>query len=75
MTWAPTRLRYVADLNPAIRADLLEDLGRDVSFLPMEAVGEDGTLDLDRTRPIGKVRNGYSYFEVRCRRCQGHAVL
>ena len=28
----------------------------------MEAVGEDGSLDLSRTRPVGEVRNGYSYF-------------
>ncbi len=29
----------------------------------MEAVGEDGSLNLERTRPVSEVRNGYSYFE------------
>ncbi len=63
MSWLQTRLRYVAELNPSVRADLLADPGREVSFLPMEAVGEDGTLDLSRTRPVADVRSGYSYFE------------
>lgn len=63
MSWTRTRLRYLADFNPPIRADLLEDPTKDVSFLPMEAIGEDGSLDLERTRPVAEVRNGYSYFE------------
>ena len=63
MTWVNTRLRYVAELNPSVRADLLADQAKEVSFLPMEAVGEDGSLDLTRTKPVADVRNGYSYFE------------
>lgn len=62
-TWATTRLRYVADLNPPIRTDLLENQDTQLSFLPMEAIGEDGSLNLERTRPVSEVRNGYSYFE------------
>lgn len=61
--WPQTRIRYVADLNPPIRPDLLANLEAELSFLPMEAIGEDGSLNLDRTRPIGEVRNGYTYFE------------
>ena len=61
--WPTTRLRYVADLNPAVRADLLADQDQEVSFIPMEAIGEDGTLSLERTRKVSDVRNGYSYFE------------
>ena len=63
MTWPTTRLRYVADLNPGVRPDLLLSPGIEVSFLPMEAIGEDGSLNLDRLRPVSEVRNGYSYFE------------
>ncbi|MFN3730450.1 MAG: restriction endonuclease subunit S [Fimbriimonadaceae bacterium] len=63
VTWPTTRLRYVADLNPAVRADLLGAPDTEVSFLPMEAIGEDGSLKLDRVRPVSEVRNGYSYFE------------
>lgn len=29
----------------------------------MEAIGEDGSLNLERVRPVAEVRNGYSYFE------------
>jgi type I restriction enzyme S subunit len=61
--WRQVRLRYVADLNPPVRADLLAIPETEVSFLPMEAIGEDGSLRLDRTRPVSEVRNGYSYFE------------
>lgn len=63
MTWATNRLRYVADLNPPVRADLNATKNLEVSFLPMEAVGEDGSLSLERVRPVSEVRNGYSYFE------------
>ena len=60
---AEKRLKYVADLNPASRQDLLEAPDTEVSFLPMEAIGEGGSLNLDETRPVSDVRNGYSYFE------------
>jgi len=63
VSWVDTRLRFIAELNPSVRADLLVDLDREVSFLPMEAVGEDGSLDLSRSRAVGDVRNGFSYFE------------
>ncbi|WP_231907202.1 restriction endonuclease subunit S [Comamonas aquatica] len=53
----------MADLNPGIRADLLQAPDVEVSFLPMDAIGEDGTLDLSRNRAVADVRNGYSYFE------------
>lgn len=62
-TWPTTRLRYVAELNPSVRADLLADQAAEVSFLPMEAIGEDGSLNLERTRPVAEVRGGYTYFE------------
>ena len=29
----------------------------------MEAIGDDGALDLERTRPVGEVASGYTYFE------------
>lgn len=60
--WSVQRLRHVAALNPS--KSEVSNLGRDteVSFLPMEAVGDDGSLSLDRTRPIGEVESGYTYF-------------
>jgi type I restriction enzyme S subunit len=62
-TWPTTRLRYVADLNPPVRDDLIAAPETEVSFLPMEAIGENGSIRLDRTRPVHEVRTGYTYFE------------
>lgn len=60
--WKLKRLRRVAQLNPSKRE--VSEVHRDaeVSFIPMEAVGEDGSLQLDRTRPIADVETGYTYF-------------
>lgn len=33
-----------------------------MSFLPMEAVGDDGSLILEKTRTLRDVENGYTYF-------------
>ncbi len=60
--WSVVRLRRVAELNPS--KSEVSDLDRElsVSFLPMEAVGDDGTIQLEHTRSIGAVENGYTYF-------------
>ena len=34
----------------------------EVSFLPMEAIGDDGSLSLEREHPIQEVETGYTYF-------------
>jgi len=62
-SWPTRRLRYVAELNPAVRPDLVAAQDTEVTFLPMDAIGEDGSLNLERVRPVAEVRNGYSYFE------------
>jgi type I restriction enzyme, S subunit len=60
--WKMRRLRFVARLNPS--KSEIADLTRstEVSFLPMEAVGDDGSINLDHTRTIGEVETGYTYF-------------
>lgn len=60
--WNVKRLRHVATLNPSKSetAELPPDA--ELSFLPMEAIGEDGSLDLERTRPLTEVTSGYTYF-------------
>lgn len=60
-SWGVERLRFHVKLNPSFSKPLNADLP--VSFLPMEAVGDDGTLDLERTRLVGEVAAGYTYFE------------
>lgn len=59
--WKVQRLRYAASINPAIRPSL-ED-AQVVTFLPMEAISEDGEIDTHRSRRVGDVKVGYSYFE------------
>ena len=62
-TWQQIRGRFVMSVNPA--AERLHDLdGADeVSFVPMEAVGENGGLNLDRTKPLDEIGSGYTEFE------------
>ncbi|MDP1984800.1 MAG: restriction endonuclease subunit S [Sulfuritalea sp.] len=60
--WAVKRLRFVAALNPS--KSEVANLDRDtvVSFLPMAAIGEDGTLSLETEKAICELENGYTYF-------------
>lgn len=61
--WEVKRLRFVALLNPSKSEATKLDRETEVSFLPMEAIGDDGTLSLERTRSIGEVEMGYTYFQ------------
>ncbi|NHZ79550.1 restriction endonuclease subunit S [Massilia sp. CCM 8695] len=60
--WPIKRIRYVADLNPSKSELAGYNRNTVVSFLPMEAIGDDGSLNLDRTRTIAEVEVGYTYF-------------
>ena len=60
--WEVKRLRNVSTLNPSKSEISHLDRSTEVSFLPMDAVGDDGTLVLDKTRPIFEVDSGYTYF-------------
>jgi type I restriction enzyme S subunit len=60
--WTTKRLRFVAELNPSKNELASLNRNTDVSFLPMEAVGSDGCIILDRTRTIEELENGYTYF-------------
>jgi len=61
--WPVERLRFHAKINPS-KLEINGVTGdTDVSFVPMEAVGEYGGLKLDLTKPLGDVANGYTYFK------------
>ncbi len=60
--WEVKRLKFGAELNPSPLNTLRLSQGVDVSFVPMEAVGEHGGLDLTRTKPYDEVSSGYTYF-------------
>lgn len=60
-TWKTVRLRFKARINPKATVEL--NPKDEVSFVPMESIGDDGALTLDRTRLIEEVSQGYTYFE------------
>ncbi|MDR3472833.1 MAG: hypothetical protein P4M09_14305 [Devosia sp.] len=60
--WSSSRLRFAVQLNPSKSEVAHRDRSEEVSFVPMDAVGEDGSLRLDQTRTIGEVETGYTYF-------------
>jgi type I restriction enzyme S subunit len=60
--WTVKRLRRVVQLNPSKAETATLSRSAEVTFLPMEAIGEDGSLSLDRLRPIGELESGYTYF-------------
>ena len=59
--WTRRRLRFDARINPVKSEVKLPD-DAEVSFVPMDAVGELGGLRLDQTRELADVYNGYTYF-------------
>lgn len=60
--WPTKRLRFLTSRpSPASRQARLTHVS-EASFLPMEAIGEQGQLDLSASRPVAEVRSGYSQF-------------
>lgn len=62
-TWGQIRGRFVMAVNPPPRRARELDETDEVSFVPMEAIGEDGGLDLGRTKPLDEIGSGYTAFE------------
>jgi len=61
--WDQIRGRFLMTVNPpAHRARQLDET-EEVSFVPMEAVGEYGGLNLERTKTIDEIGAGYTAFE------------
>jgi len=60
--WEALRLRFVVETSVSKREVRGLDRGTEVSFIPMEAVGEYGGLSLDGTKPLSEVLDGYTYF-------------
>ena len=58
--WMRRRLRFDVVLNPNKSLIGMEP-NKLVSFIPMDAVGEHGGLDLDEVRELGDVYDGYTY--------------
>ena len=60
--WPIERLRFSILSNP-VRSEVAHwDENKLVSFVPMDAVGEQGGMDASQEKPIGDVYTGYTYF-------------
>ena len=63
-SWSRRRLRFDTRLNPVkSEVELADDT--EVSFVPMDAVGELGGLRLDEQRALDEVYKSYTYFRDR----------
>ena len=60
--WEVKRLRFVSESNPAPSEVRGLPGETEVSFVPMEAVGEQGGLSLEATKQLADVKGGYTYF-------------
>ena len=60
--WEVKRVKYVAALNPSASEARKLKPDTEVSFVPMESVGEYGGLDLSVTKELSDVAGGYTYF-------------
>lgn len=56
------RLKYLARINP--QKSEIDNLPADteVSFVPLEKFGTDGSINSEETKPIEEVYDGYTYF-------------
>ena len=60
--WEVKRLRFVVETSVPKTEVTDLDPATEVSFVPMEAVREYGGIDLDSTKPLSEVVEGYTYF-------------
>lgn len=61
--WEVKRGRFAMRVNPSSPVLRSLDAEREISFVPMEAVGEYGGLRLEQTRSIAEVGSGYTEFQ------------
>lgn len=60
--WPTKRIRFVTQRGPSEEHGRLLSQSTRVTFLPMEAIGEQGELDLSAVRDIEDVNSGYTQF-------------
>lgn len=60
--WSTTRLRFALRMNPSRQEAKRLAADAEVSFVTMDAVGEQGGLRLDSSKPLDDIPAGYTYF-------------
>lgn len=61
--WRTIRLNFAATINPPISKNSRLSKDLEVSFLPMEKISEDGSLQLDDAKDISEIHGGLTPFE------------
>lgn len=60
--WSTKRLRFALRMNPSRQEAKRLAADAEVSFVTMDAVGEQGGLRLDSSKPLDDIPAGYTYF-------------
>ncbi len=60
--WPEKRLRFVTQHSARSASTVKSGSVSVVTFVPMEAIGDRGELDVSRARELEEVRSGYSFF-------------
>jgi type I restriction enzyme S subunit len=53
----------VCSINPRLSASIASQKEREVDFIPMASLGEDGRISLNGTKNLGEVLKGYTCFQ------------
>ena len=62
MTIRMMNISDVVKVNPRLPTDLAKEVNRDVDFVPMAQLSEQGFVKANATRALGEVKKGYTYF-------------
>lgn len=68
-SWGTMRLKYGIEINPSKSQITSINKNTAVSFIPMEAISNDGSISLQIEKSISEVSNGYTFF------CDGDVVF
>ena len=60
--WQVKRLRFSVSMNPVASEVRCLATDTEVTFIPMEAIGEMGGLDLSQSKLLVEIGPGYTYF-------------
>lgn len=60
--WQVKRLRFLVSMNPVASEVRYLTADTEVSFVPMEAIGERGGLDLSQSKLLVDIGQGYTFF-------------
>ena len=56
------KLGDLAEINPRVPKELAADASREVDFIPMSQLSEQGVIETNGSKLLGEVMKGYNYF-------------